>query len=130
MCGVFFTLTASFAKEKVMTLNPASISVRDLFLELQGVEKRPFFAEEVFEERLFDECDDPWSPLKKLPFFFVDMLSDNPVKLTKDDKRNLFVERNKECVFACLQNVYNYIGPQAQIDDKSLRLRGGETPGL
>jgi acetyltransferase-like isoleucine patch superfamily enzyme len=109
-----------------MPIDPASITVGDLFFNLKGIEDFPFFCEDTRSNELFSTCDDPWEPLNKLPYFFEEMLRHDPRCLPINDGKNLLVQRNKDCSFTCLQDVYDYIGPQAQIDSRSLRLRGGK----
>jgi len=103
----------------------ASISIEDLFFDLKGVETYPFVNADGHSDQLFSEGDDPWSPLTKMQLFIADMLKHNPRIIKQNDGKNYLVERNPDCLFPCVVDVHKSIGPQAQIDFRSLLLRGG-----
>jgi UDP-3-O-[3-hydroxymyristoyl] glucosamine N-acyltransferase len=98
--------------------------VKDLFFDLQGIESQLFHTETGSDEKLFSDDDYPWEALNKLPNLLRVIVDINPRKIVIG-QRNILVERNLDCLYPCVVDVYKQEPPYPYVDPKSLRLRGG-----
>ncbi len=98
--------------------------VKDLFFDLIGIEIQEFFLDNPSEDTLFNDADFPWEPLNKLNFLLSQIVDINPRKVTIES-RKILVERNSDCLYPCVTDVYKQNPPYPYVDPKSLRLRGG-----
>lgn len=111
-----------------MSFDPANIRVKDLFFDLQGVEKHVFLLTDdsnVSQKScLFSKDDCIWEPLNRLSDMLKSVTSINPREI-EIGSRNLSVKLNTRCLYPCVQDVYFQNPPYPLMDKRSMLLRGG-----